>query len=569
MSQHSRSSHRTTLAARSVTVSLAGTALAAFAVLALVALCAPAPALAADVWVDAGHGGKYSGAYYGGTREADINLGLARAVNNELVRRGHRTGMTRTTNTTVERSVPAWHWDDDGVHLRYCDSRCAHSSPIRDLQPRVDYANRWGADVFISIHANAAGSSSANGVETYYPNDSETDRLLSTRLATLVQREIIAETGMRDRDAMATNFYVIRWSNMPAVLIEAGFVSNASDRARMLSTAYRTAFAHAVVDALETFLAEDPFKPQYPRRSGSDRYGTAAAAARASWPTGADTVILASGEAWPDSLAASPLSAALNAPVLLTAGSSLPTATADAIRALHPSHLVVVGGDGAIATATVEAASAVASLGPDAVERLAGADRYETAVRIAQRIGVPASGRVLAVSGDAFPDAVSASAYAARTGTPILVVTRDTIPTVTAAYLTANNVGVGALTVVGGEAAVGWRVAESLKRIGTVTRLYGPDRYATNLAVMKAYWPSGSIAPYVATGVDFPDALVAGSVAGRANQPVLLLGRKYLAASWREHLANFEARYTGFTVVGGSAAVPPLMDWELKKALAR
>ncbi len=543
-------------------------ALAALIAIAL-QLAAPARSLAADVWVDAGHGGRYPGAVYAGVREADVNLSLALALRSELVRRGHRVGMTRTSDVTVERWVPTWHADPDGMRLRFCDPTCSHTAPVLDLQPRVDGANRFGADVFISIHTNASTAPSANGAETYAGSGSSTDRILSAELARLVQREIANQTGMRDRGTLAANFYVLRWSNMPAILVEAGFLSNAADRARLTSPGFRTAFAHAVADGIEAFLAKDPFRPHFTRLAGVDRYGTAAAAALASWPTGADVVFLASGGSWPDALTATPLAAAMDAPILLAAASALPTVTADALRTLAPKRLIVVGGAGVIATDTAQAAAQAAGIPGRAFERVAGEDRYETAIRIAERLGDPRGGQVFVTTGECFADAISISAYAASNQSPIVLVRRASVPACTRAYLDAHRAAIGSLAVIGGPGAVSEDVVTELASTAMTRRLAGADRYETNLVVARTFWPTGAIAPFVANGSDFPDALVAGRVAGDAGQPVLMLGRKYLATRWREYLMNEQARFNAFTVVGGPAAVPPLMDWEILKALQR
>ena len=127
--------------------------------------------------------------------------------------------------------------------------------------------------------------------------------------------------GTYDRRVDDIGFYVIRWANMPAALVEVAFLSNPVDRARLLSATFRRNAAIGIADGIERYLATDPIQPREPRIAGGDRYETAAKAALTGWPDGAETVIVASGEQWPDSLAAAPLSKRLG----ITASRSVAT----------------------------------------------------------------------------------------------------------------------------------------------------------------------------------------------------------------------------------------------------
>lgn len=534
-------------------------------------LALPSNALAGYVYLDPGHGGRYPGAVYGGVTEANVNLMLALEVRDQLLARGHRVGMTRTSNTTVGSGArPAWHWDDDGVHYRYCDSECRHDAPITDLQARVDKANAAGADIFISIHNNA-GSSAARGTETYHNWDNETDLELSRSLARLIQQEVTEEAGTRDRGTYPVGFYVVRWSNMPAVLLEVGFLSNASDRALLLSPAFRRQVAKGIADAVDRFFASDPFQPLYPRVAGPDRYATAAAIALDTWPEGADTVLLASGTAWPDSLAATPFAVRRDAPLLLVPpDGTIPAATAEAIRQLAPSRIIVLGGPRAVASRVATEAAASAGIPVEAVSRIAGTDRTETAADIARRVGVPADGSVFIVSAEAFPDALSVAGHAGEVGAPILMSASTTLSASTAGFLEDNSASIRRVYVIGGPRVVDDDVAREAARIAgaSLTRVYGADRFRTNLAVIRSFYSTGDLAPFVARGTDFPDALVAGVSAAKQGEPVLLVDARYLPAYTREMLLNDYERFTGFMIVGGPRAVSIQMEWMIQKALA-
>ncbi|MBF4509619.1 MAG: N-acetylmuramoyl-L-alanine amidase [Aeromicrobium sp.] len=525
-------------------------------------LLSPTPAHAASIFIDPGHGGTFPGAVYGGFTEANINLAFARDLADVLRARGHDVALSRTGDTNTTRSdIPTWSGTDGA--MRYAPD--GRFDLFDDLQARCDAANRWGADVFVSIHANAALSTSARGAETYWRDASVTDRLLSSRLAGHVQPAYVAATGFADRGVKTNAYYVLRWANMPTILIETGFMSNAEDLRRLTDPRVRAAGARGMADGIERYLATDPYQPREPRIQGPNRYATAAAAALGGWPTGASTVIVASGEQWPDSLAAAPLSQQLDAPIVLASAGGIGPHTAEALATLSPTDVIVLGGEAALPSAVATQAAEAAGVSPDAVERIGGTDRYATAAAIAERVGTSA-GQVVIVSGEQFPDAVSASAYATRSGAPILLTRRDAIPPATTRALDTAGSTLTGTVVVGGPAIIDASLVSALEARTPVTWVYGADRYATSLAMVKRYWPSGTVRPYIATGTDFPDALVAGSLAGATGQPVILCGQRYLPANTREWLMNNSARVPSFTMMGGPNAVSYSLEWQLAKA---
>lgn len=547
-----------------------------------------APAFAGRIFVDPGHGGPYPGAASGGVTEAYINLLLSLSLRDALAARGHDVGMSRTSNVSPNlKDIPTWHYDDNGIRYyadgltgiyRYSPDQSG-SIPYDDLQSRCDMANRFGADVFISIHCDSSTSSSANGTATYRNWDNETDRILSERLSELVQAEMMASTSpyysMHDDGTKTVGFYVVRWSNMPAILVESAFLSNSYERSLLLDPVFRTRLTLGMAKGIDRFLAENPFKPRFARVSGATRYGTAAQIAAKGWPSGANTVLLASGRDWPDALASTPLSVRLNAPLLLTEPHRLPSETAAALASLSPSNIVVLGGETAVATTpTVEAAAAAAGIATSAVRRIAGKDRYETATLIAEEVGIPSSDRVLMVNGAAYADALSASARAGSERSPILLTHRSELPPSVSTFL-RDNPRARRIHVIGGNAVVAETLVTGL-RSGTVGitprdvgRIAGVDRYDTSVAVLENFWAADTVRPYFATGIQFPDALSAGTLAARSGNPVILLGGRFLSPYTREWLANEDSRVGTITMVGGPEALPYLMDWEIEKGLTR
>lgn len=256
--------------------------------------------------------------------------------------------------------------------------------------------------------------------------------------------------------------------------------------------------------------------PPTSRLAGASRYETAAAASRRHFAPNVDVAYVASGEVFPDALAAGPAAAHREAPLLLTAREALPAATRAELRRLAPRRVIVVGGDAAI-SGDVER-----ELAPYAgtVERIAGIDRYDTAARIAREAwGSTTVDAAYIASGEAFPDALGASARAALDDVPILLVQRDAVPTSTG--VTLDVLGVDMVTVAGGGTVVSALTYDALRqRVGSAVRRFGADRYATSAALVDGSRTGARL--LIATGETFPDGLTAGSLARRLDADLLL-----------------------------------------------
>ena len=309
-----------------------------------------------------------------------------------------------------------------------------------------------------------------------------------------------------------------------------------------------------------------PFGPEgapalITRHRGPGRIETSVAVSSLGVDT-ADRVVLARADEYADALAGAPLAVRLDAPLLLTARDELLPATAAEIRRLGADEAVLLGGEAALMPAV---ADAVAGAGVE-VRRIAGPTRYATAAAIAAAIAaeIGATQSVLVARGDAFADALAASGLGAATGTPVLLTRPDALPDETAAALTAGR----DVTIVGGSAAVSDTVAEQLDAAaGAVTRLAGPTRYATSATVADAAVAAGITAStvWVATGRDFPDALVAGAAAGGDAAVLVLVDGLGLAGSpetrdWiRDHAGDIDTvRIAGGTVAVGAGVVDEL-----------
>lgn len=167
------------------------------------------------------------------------------------------------------------------------------------------------------------------------------------------------------------------------------------------------------------------------RLAGQDRVHTAIQIARDTYDQ-ADTAVLATARNYPDALAGSVLAHTLAAPLLLVEPDTIPQPVLDTLNELGVNQIVLLGGETAISP-PVEAQLAD-RFGDGQVDRIAGATRYHTAVRVAQQ-AVAALSTVVLATGTNFPDAVSASALAASRGWPVLLTDPGQVPDILAWYL--------------------------------------------------------------------------------------------------------------------------------------
>src|ERR1035437_5413764 len=193
------------------------------------------------ICLDPGHGGKDPGNEVGSNQEKHFTLLLAQEVRSELARAGIKATLTRTTDTFV------------------------------DLPARPELAKRRGTDLFVSLHFNAAdaGRSTVQGAEVYcltpvgasstnargegagagwFTGNRHNDQNLC--LAYQVQKSLTRNLAVADRGVRRARFAVLRDAVMPAVLIEAGFMSNPAEGRKIFTSEYRQKMARAIVDGL-------------------------------------------------------------------------------------------------------------------------------------------------------------------------------------------------------------------------------------------------------------------------------------------------------------------------------
>jgi putative cell wall-binding protein len=295
---------------------------------------------------------------------------------------------------------------------------------------------------------------------------------------------------------------------------------------------------------------------------GATRYETAIEASKLAFPGGAETVIVTTGENWPDALGGSALAGAYEGPILLTPAAALPDVVLTEVDRLEATDAIILGGPGAVSPA-VEVALA-AKLGATAVRRIGGATRYETAELIARAVATKLDttydGTALIATGANFPDALGGSPLAAAGPWPILLATPAGLTPSTAA--TMDDIGVDRVLILGGEgvvpAATETGLAGSLGA-ANVTRLAGLDRYETAVDIACfAVLEEGIFrceGTGFATGENFPDALAGGVVQGKMDAPLLLTRSASLPPVVDEALAAQADSMNTVYFYGGPGAI--------------
>ncbi len=183
--------------------------------------------MATKIFVDAGHGGPDPGAVGNGVTEQAVNLNVANELARLLREGGYEVMQYRTTR-------------DENVL----------SNKNADLSNRANMANRWGADYFVSIHTNSSLNPSANGFEAYVY------RLggVAEALAQSIVASVVRQLGSKDNGVRQANFAVLRRTDMPATLLELGYLTNPTEALNLNSPAWQRAVAKAIYDGIYNYV---------------------------------------------------------------------------------------------------------------------------------------------------------------------------------------------------------------------------------------------------------------------------------------------------------------------------
>jgi putative cell wall-binding protein len=325
-------------------------------------------------------------------------------------------------------------------------------------------------------------------------------------------------------------------------------LSSAIVATMILGTAFpAVAFAETTGGTVETKSAVE-------RLYGATRYETAANVAMEGWDT-SKVAILAPGmdENLVDALTAAPFAKSIDAPILLTEGSKLPDATLEALEKLGVEEVYTVSGvikKDAILKAFEDKELKITIKG-----ELGGQDRFETAKKIAEQLK-DVNG-IMVTTAYTYADALSVASIAAAKNMPILLADQDGLPKVEADYLAEIKDQVKATYVLGGEALVSEAVYDKLPGEDGEgkTRIFGKDRFATNLEVLKKFPDLKYDKVFVANGQDshLVDALVVAALAAKTDSPIVLADNE-LSKDVENYLLP-KLKANSIVALGGSSVV--------------
>jgi N-acetylmuramoyl-L-alanine amidase len=179
--------------------------------------------------IDPGHGGDDFGTHSNTKpkyQEKHLNLATAQLLRTFLNKQGYKTVMTRNDDTFIT------------------------------LDRRAEFANEQKPTLFVSVHYNSAPSAEAEGVEVFfYKSDDNKNRTRESRLlAKSILDKVLDNTQAKSRGVKHGNFAVIRQTNMPAVLIEGGFLTNDSEMQRIKDPAYIKKLALGIAQGITAYI---------------------------------------------------------------------------------------------------------------------------------------------------------------------------------------------------------------------------------------------------------------------------------------------------------------------------
>jgi len=186
--------------------------------------------------VDAGHGGWDPGMVSGKVDEKDINLSIAKKLQVFLEQGGATVIITRLDDSDLSKNKSG------------------------DMYVRRTIANAGHADIFVSIHQNSYNNAGVKGAQVFYFNQSDN----SLKLATCVQSRIkeFVDPGNKFKAKANSNYYVLKQTEMPAVLVECGFLTNYNERQKLTTEAYQDKMAWGIyLGIVDYFHTKDEVPP--------------------------------------------------------------------------------------------------------------------------------------------------------------------------------------------------------------------------------------------------------------------------------------------------------------------
>ncbi len=192
------------------------------------------------IMIDAGHGGEDGGAEVDGVLEKNINLSISNKLSDTLRLCGYKVKEIRDEDISV--------YDDDADTLR--------EKKVSDLENRVELFNSDDDNIVISIHQNKFVNSAYSGAQVFYSVNNEKSRVLGEAIRSSVI-QLIQNDNTRELKPANSDIYILDNSKVPAVIVECGFLSNPTERSKLLDDNYQSDMAYSIaMGVLEYIEAE-------------------------------------------------------------------------------------------------------------------------------------------------------------------------------------------------------------------------------------------------------------------------------------------------------------------------
>lgn len=369
-------------------------------------------------------------------------------------------------------------------------------------------------------------------VEAIIENDAD-------QMVTSIYSDGLSITSSTDReDLPLTGYYTLTYSAQGKyVSTEIQIVEDEAD-ADFVSVASLP----PVEEVVYTSAISAPF-----RLAGDNRFSTAVAVSKYNY-TKSYTAVLVNAFNFPDALAASAYAAAIDSPILYTGKDQIDSRTTTEMSRLGVKNVVVIGGVGAVSGAVVNKLT----LQGIHVERINGNDRFATANQIARALKNKSNySEAIIVNAFSHPDALSAGAYAAKNEIPILYTAPGALDASTLDLL--SSMKVTKAIIVGGTERISTNIEKQLSGLSIQSnRIAGQDRYDTSAQFASAYFANASMV-VLANGINFPDALAGGPLAGFKDAPILLTPKEAIPTAINSYILSSKA--VGAAILGGSESV--------------
>ena len=179
--------------------------------------------------IDAGHGGEDGGAEVDGVLEKDINLSIAGKLSEILRLCGCRVTEIRDEDISV--------YDSDAQTLR--------EKKVSDLKRRVEIANESDNNILVSIHQNKFDNSAYSGAQLFYSSNHNDSRVLAESIRGAIT-SLLQKDNTRELKPAGSDIYLLDHAEVPAVIVECGFLSNQEERSKLMDDDYQNEMAYAV-----------------------------------------------------------------------------------------------------------------------------------------------------------------------------------------------------------------------------------------------------------------------------------------------------------------------------------